>query len=573
MKFRRLAFLWLGLLSLAGLHPALAQWSGDSIVNNLVCDAPDTQATPFLVSDGAGGVIILWNDRRSGLDYDIYAQHLSSSGIATWTSNGVAVCSAPKNQRSPFGVPDGAGGAIVAWFDFRSDTADIYAQRINSRGVAQWTANGVVICNAADDQRVPHVARSGSGNTIIAWQDRRNGTDYDIYAQRVNGSGSTLWTSNGVAICTAAGDQDSVRLISDGAGGAIMVWQDRRNGADYDVYAQRVATTGTPLWTTKGVAIATGSGDQLSPRIATDGAGGAIIVWQDFRNGSDFDIYAQHIDSSGSVLWAANGVPLSTAGGNQISPVIESDGAGGAVASWADRRNGSDYDIYAQRIDATGGVKWAVNGVPIGASAFDQVAPRIGTDGSGGAYLVWEDWGSGSASHIYAQHVDSAGAVRWAMNGTGICIAANNQEYANMESGGLTGFTVAWQDFRNGTDFNIFAQHVNADGSLGGTTGVQPASSVPAAFGLYQNYPNPFNPATAISYELSAVSFATLKVYDILGREVTTLVSEVKQPGKYTVRWDGTRYASGVYLCRLEAIPASGSRNPFIASKRLMLLK
>lgn len=83
---------------------------------------------------------------------------------------------------------------------------------------------------------------------------------------------------------------------------------------------------------------------------------------------------------------------------------------------------------------------------------------------------------------------------------------------------------------------------------------------------LFQNYHNPFNPTTAISYQLSAFSHVTLKVYDILGREVQTLVNEYEQAGKYTIRFDASKMAGGVYYYKLQA----GNFNDV---KKLVLLK
>ena len=79
------------------------------------------------------------------------------------------------------------------------------------------------------------------------------------------------------------------------------------------------------------------------------------------------------------------------------------------------------------------------------------------------------------------------------------------------------------------------------------------ADFVPKEFALEQNYPNPFNPTTAIGYQLSAFGFTTLKIYDAIGREVATLVNEVKEAGTYSVQFDGSRLSSGVYFCRMSA--------------------
>jgi hypothetical protein len=102
------------------------------------------------------------------------------------------------------------------------------------------------------------------------------------------------------------------------------------------------------------------------------------------------------------------------------------------------------------------------------------------------------------------------------------------------------------------------------------------ASKQPGSFNLEQNYPNPFNPATKIQFTIvSAQSgsasggnrqLTTVKVYDVLGREVATLVNEVKEPGTYTVEFDASSLASGVYFYRLQA-------GTFVETKKLLLLR
>jgi hypothetical protein len=146
-------------------------------------------------------------------------------------------------------------------------------------------------------------------------------------------------------------------------------------------------------------------------------------------------------------------------------------------------------------------------------------------------------------------------------------------------SGGMTlnGTTLlTWADKR--LDANgVYAQNVNWDGSLGATVGVRlHQNESPLVFSLLQNYPNPFNPTTTILYKVDSRESIELRVFDMLGREVATLVNEVKQPGMYTVRWSATgrsasggdagNLASGVYFCRLKAGPLS-------ATRKLLLMK
>jgi hypothetical protein len=88
---------------------------------------------------------------------------------------------------------------------------------------------------------------------------------------------------------------------------------------------------------------------------------------------------------------------------------------------------------------------------------------------------------------------------------------------------------------------------------LTGTVGISEAGGLPATFAVEQNYPNPFNPVTKIQYTIASRQRTIVSVFDLLGREVATLVDEVKQPGAYTVEFDGSDLPSGVYLCRLQA--------------------
>ncbi|MEJ2615364.1 MAG: T9SS type A sorting domain-containing protein [Ignavibacteriaceae bacterium] len=95
--------------------------------------------------------------------------------------------------------------------------------------------------------------------------------------------------------------------------------------------------------------------------------------------------------------------------------------------------------------------------------------------------------------------------------------------------------------------------------------GVDDGSNLKSLF-LYQNYPNPFNPKTTISYEIPKEYYVTIKIYDILGKEITTLVSERKTAGKYLVNFNGSNYPSGVYFYRMQA-------GNFVSTKKFVLLK
>ena len=323
------------------------QWAVDGMP---LCTATGSQEYPKIISDDAGGAIVTWADYRNGSDWNIFAQRVNAKAAVLWTIDGVALCAATGWQNLPTITSDGAGGAIVTWQDERSGNRDIYAQGVNASGGIQWTGNGVALCTRTGDQDSPTIISDGAGGAIVTWYDYRSGAP-DIYAQRVNSKGAVLWTTDGVPLCTAANYQTLPTIVSDDAGGAIVTWGDRRSG-NYHIYAQRVNASGVVQWTANGVALCTAMGDQWVPTIVPDGAGGAIVTWYDVRSGNS-DIYAQRVSALGVVQWAANGVPLCTATGDQSYPQIISDGAGGAIITWMDDRSGNS-DIYALRIDANG---------------------------------------------------------------------------------------------------------------------------------------------------------------------------------------------------------------------------
>ncbi|NVM35317.1 MAG: hypothetical protein HWN81_06955 [Candidatus Lokiarchaeota archaeon] len=423
-----------------------------------VCVQSATQEEFMICDDEASGAIIVWQDRRKGAaNIDIYAQHIDSDGILQWEVNGTAICTEENKQLRPLIISDGAGGAITVWYDWRqgSSNTDIYTQRIDSNGIVQWNANGTVICNAIDQQSNPQITSDGAGGAIIIWQDYRSESNSDIYSQRIDSSGIVLWTINGTAICTESHDQFYPKICSDGAGGAIITWEDERNG-NVDIYAQRIDSSGVVQWEGNGIAVCTEELYYTYLQICSDGAGGAIIAWEDERNGN-VDIYAQRIDSSGVVQWEGNGIAVCTANYNQYRPQLCSDGAGGAIITWYDYRALGNYDIYAQHINLNGSIQWTNNGKPICTADDGQSQPQISSDGAGGAIITWQDYRSGINNDIYAQRIDLNGDIKWVVNGIPICTGDQIKFGSRITTDSSGTAIIVWVDYRNGNS-DLYAQ-------------------------------------------------------------------------------------------------------------------
>lgn len=546
---------------------AYAQWSTNPSVNTAVCTATGNQTNSRIVSDGSGGAIIVWDDRRAGSNRHIYAQRLNAQGATQWSADGIPICTAQNDRTLGDVIPDGAGGAFIAWNDARNTAtgADIFVQQINGNGQARWTANGVAVCTATRFQGDPKLTSDGAGGVIVAWYDERSTTSWTaIYAQRVDSNGTTRWVANGVSVATATGNQLRPVLLPDDAGGVIIAWEEGRAATFLDIVVQRLNATGARQWGTSGVSLTSLATDEERPQIISDGAGGAILAWLDTRNVVANDIYAQRVNSEGNARWTAQGVPVCISAATKADQRMVSDGAGGAYIVWTNNDAGM-RDIYARRIDSAGVTYWQTHGIPVCADPAVQEKPRIISDGTRGAIVVWEDSRS-TITDVYAQRFDAQGQMLWTPNGVAISTAPSAQYFPQIVADGAPGAIIVWEDLRNSTHYDIYAQQVNANGQLGVVTGIETGDETPRAFDLDQNYPNPFNPSTKIAYRVATREFVELVVCDVLGRSVATLVNEVKQPGVYEATWNANNLASGVYFYRLQA-------GGFVKTRKLLLLR
>jgi hypothetical protein len=443
------------LVLVAAPSAATAGWRAGGVPITL---AAGDQTAFAIVADGSGGAVVAWQDDR-GAGNRIYAQRLDAGGNALWTADGVALTTSVNEQGSPVIVSDLAGGAIVAWVELNSSALDVHAQRVDVAGAVQWGASAVALTDSGGVS--PAIVSDGGGGAIVAWEDHRHGSP-DIYAQRINPAGIVQWVSHGVALSNQPLFDDQAPVIaSDGAGGAIVAWQSYR-GLFSDIVARAVSVGGAVQWAADGVVLCAAAGSQLAPAIAPDNTGGAVVAWIDSRGGKNDDIYAQRVTGAGSPLWTVDGVVVCDAGDNQDDPVIAATGSGSVVVSWIDRRNGTDNDIYAQRLDTNGAESWAPNGIPVSASTGNQFHPAI-AGFAGGAIVAWHDRRSSNDYDVYAQRVDAAGNVAWTAGGALVSGVAADQLEPVPVIDGSGGAIVAWIDQRNaGPD--VFVGRIGNDG-------------------------------------------------------------------------------------------------------------
>jgi hypothetical protein len=673
---------WLQRVDLGGI-PA---WPGGIPV----AAGPGTHTSHRILSDAEGGSIVVWRDGTIPGNTNIFAQRFDASGLPKW-GPGVSVCNALGNQESPAAVADGLGGVLCAWKDARADFGDVYAQYVDFTGVPSsnarwecraWSPDGVDVLVHPAVQESVRIAPDGAGGAIIVWQDNRGGGG-DIYAQRVSSSGVRLWPADGRPICTAVGTQSQPRVVPDGVGGAIVVWQDGRVDPFGDLYAQRVDALGNTLWPTNGVPIVSGPAVNLehtgSFRAVPDGVGGVITTFADTRRPDGVvigtpHIWAQRVDGSGSPLWGG-GIPVSLTYAEQqatvsdgaggaivvwgeglmfaqrfsgdgtalwgggvtlcdacIFPDVTSDGAGGAIAAWVDYRVDSGGDIYAQRLDADGVAHWGfmgapivtgpsrnaivplpygvnyfirmtsdgrggaflafiddrvsegvygtdpklwaqgiavggapawANGKPVGVDHLDHVRQSIVGDGEGGCVVVWERLSAGSRWDVMAQRLNSLGTPLW-LSAVAVSDQSGDQYAAAVTTDGRGNAIAAWVDEKSGTR-DVRAERVCVPNRLISDVQTEPNPKAPA----FLSHPVPNPTGDAMSWTVTVRSPGRVRAFlvDVQGRLVATLLDRHLESGTYSYSWSarGAEHLSaGVYFLSLKSADVTDARKVVI---------
>jgi hypothetical protein len=545
MSARRLRFLVTALVIFVGSASAVhAAWSTDPAVNLPVSVAAQRQWLAHLTSDGQGGAFVTWNDGRDSASTgsDIYAQHLYGSGTTQWTANGVLVSNQPVDEiggeiGASVLVPDGTGGLYVSYTT--SNPYRAYVQHLHSSGARLWGAGGLSVSDLTGDQINCRIISDGAGGVIACWSGI-SGATQAVWAQRINSSGTLLWGSSGVTVCSSTGAPQAQKMVGDGAGGAILVWQDARLLGDIDLYVQRINSNGVPQWNSNGEAINLLGGAQHSPTVATDGAGGMVLAWTDDRSG-DHQVFAQRVFANGSYAWHSNGLMLCpNCAPNPQHPARIIANNGGAIVTWqqTDAVQGTQA-LRAQKVDATGNLTWGMGGIPV-CLAGNPALGTAGMDTEGNGFVVWSDERNGS-SDIYAQRFDASGVV-WPANGIVISSADGSQTSPGMTVP-FAGLVVAWQDRRNDAG-DIFVNRVSTGGDI----------AVPPSFvtsKLMFSAPSVCRQRAELRFHLPRTGDARLEVLDVSGRGLSTLVSGWMPAGDHRASWDTSSSGSGVYYARL----------------------
>jgi hypothetical protein len=310
-----------------------------------------------MVTGGGGGVIMAWQDGKS-----CYGRGVDSGGNVLWEETIGSGCDALWEENTGVSsfrvVVGGEGEVLILWNNYENHC--FVLQKIYANGQFLWPKAGVTIEYAEMAfQLEPQIVSDGAGGAIIAWvENRSDQPPNDLYLQRISNAGQHSLRS--VIEGPLEAMHPNFQAVGDEPMGIIAVWEGSGDGIELRVIRDNLLSSYS--WPQEGVSIC--SGLNQSPRFTatSDGEGGVVVAWID----GDRRLYAQRLDGLGQKLWGDEGV-LITHGACELSVWVVGDSDNGFVLGWTSGFN-TYYpdDSYLQKIDAEGNILWKEGGIKLG---------------------------------------------------------------------------------------------------------------------------------------------------------------------------------------------------------------
>lgn len=590
------------------------QWAADGL---LISNNPqDTWITDYdLICDQNDNAVIVFSDIRSGGLLKPFAYMISPTGNFLWGANGVDISTGDNFQPSPVVTETSDGNFVFAWIS-SDGSQKIALQKLSATGQKLWGTTPILIQSGTEDYSYPAVVKSDNDQVILVHTVQTGGfpPQVRIRAHKLDLNGQLVWGSTGVMI------QDNGQMAffqvpeveSDGNNGALIAWYDGRAMNNLSSsFIQHISSAGNLYFPANG---AEGSlaaeRNKFSPQVAYNSATQeTYLFWIETEpNQNQNGICGQKFSPSGNRIWGNTGmvfVPLSAPNTKSISDLSSHMGNNQIYIFYLDSQaSGLNSMTMGFACDTTGGFIWSGNFVTLSNATQEKLQMETAMDVYKNCKLVWGDKRF-DASGIYAQDINPSGQLGQPVIPVELttfeAVVNNNEVILNWTTSTETnnrGFEIErlisenslaqnWERIGyvegNGTttepkNYNFIdketpegkvqyrLKQIDFDGSFNYSNTIEVEINYPDDYILFQNYPNPFNPVTVISFQIPTKSYVSLKIYDLLGNEITTLVDEEKNSGVYSVNFDAPKYASGIYFYEFKA-------GDFRETKTMLLLK
>ncbi len=450
-------------------------------------------------------------------------------------------------------IASNSGHVHAVWHDDRDGNWEIYYKHSSDNGI-NWEADRR-LTNFQEYSYYPSIANYGT-KVYVVWEDNRDFSS-EIYFKYSTDNGS-VWSPDIRLTNISSIKGFPVISVSDQV--VNVFWNDNRDG-NYEIYEKHSVDGGLTWGTDTRITNAPGN----SGFVSTSLSGLFLYIsWMDYRDGN-YEIYFKRSTNIG-VSWESD-VRLSNNNASSVYPSISSSNQNVHVV-WQDNRD-MNNEIYYNR-STNGGANWSTD-QRLTNDLRESKYPSVAASGDI-IHLLWQDNRDYNDEIYYKRSTDNG--LSW-LSDFRLTNDTNESRYPSITLSGAT-VHILWTDYRYGNYEILYKRNPS-----GNSVKVNFINSIlPSKFALYQNYPNPFNPVTKIRFDIPMDSRfeeraalrvrgndnVVLKIYDVLGKEVATLVNEGLQPATYEVKWDASGFTSGLYFCRLES-------NGYSITRKMVLLK
>ncbi|RKY17954.1 MAG: hypothetical protein DRQ55_14575 [Planctomycetota bacterium] len=439
-----------------------AQWTDDAAANTPVSTAASDQGQPKLVPAEGGGVWASWFD-GIGSGWDVRLQRLGIGGVAQLGAGGVLVADRSFSSTQDYGLAAGNdGSALLAYRDDDGSGVFIAASKVQADGTLAWGAGGVALTGTAAFVAAPGIAGTDDGRALVGWAQ-----DSGVMLQRLDADGDLV--GGPIAFAPGVGSYSVADMHAVGDDVIVsFVHQLGGFGSPRHLLAQKIGAAGNLAWGAGHVSVFDGGSLQFGnfPDFSSDGAGGAVFSWYDTAS-PQLQCFAQRVLSNGTEAWAHNGVAVSTDATHlRVAPWASHDAASAeTIVTWVELNGAqSQAGVYAQKLDAAGARQWSDAGallVPLGSDGISApLNMRLGAQ----SLVAWVQSSGFGQDQLLGVLLDGSGAI--VGGSVPLATTASSKSRLSMTLTGAGHAALAWSDKRS-DDGDIYAQNVNADGSLG----------------------------------------------------------------------------------------------------------
>lgn len=441
-----------------------AQWVNDPAENTRVVYDLNDPVNISAVGDMNGGTFIVWEDNMTGLQNEISFMHVEPNGSISFRADGINISQSTGDQKNPQIVAAGKNNAVIAWKDFAMNkNGNLFVQKVQANGITLWNSGGIKV-NKTNDRIIDYsMCADRAGEVYISYLAEEPGNSFNsrIILQKISPDGIFVYDSLGTTVSGSENGKMLPCVLSDDSSGCYVCWIETL-GSKGIILSQHYNKSGRPFWGTKPLNITDNSLNIITYTAAISKAG-LYLAYQVMRK--DKSIYHQFISYNGKLSWGKNGKLCSNQKGSQSNPQIFADDAG-LILSWTNEFN-NDRDICVQRFDRNSKPVWQNNGINVTNMKGDQFGQKIISDKRNGAIIAWIDRRTSSAAGIiYAQRITSEGKIYWDSSGVAIGSFFNSpKSYLNLLSDGRGSAIAVFKEKRN-RENGIYAQKIFNTGTF-----------------------------------------------------------------------------------------------------------